>query len=172
MSVSGKMEAMGSVKPPLSVSDFATDSTVGGRNIEASPDFRSSLRREALTMADRLCRRRYGNESYCPWDYSRHNEERPMRRAILTYIMISLFAAVSCAEESIPFVDVPGGTFTRGAEGGTGYPNYNEVRFGADNPLDEVTVSSFRMSKHEIPFGLYREFAEKHWEEYGLTELS
>ncbi|MFP4550959.1 MAG: hypothetical protein ACLFNT_09160 [Spirochaetales bacterium] len=86
--------------------------------------------------------------------------------------MISLFAAVSCAEESIPFVDVPGGTFTRGAEGGTGYPNYNEVRFGADNPLDEVTVSSFRMSKHEIPFGLYREFAEKHWEEYGLTELS
>ena len=87
-------------------------------------------------------------------------------------IMLCMLTAVSCAEESIPLVAVPGGTFTRGVEGGTGYPNYDEVLFGADNPLDEVTVSAFRMSKYEIPFRLYREFAENHWKEYGLTELS
>ena len=95
-----------------------------------------------------------------------------MKRLSLTLIVICIFTANSCAEESIPFVEVPGGTFTRGVEGGTGYPNYDEVLFGADNPLDEVTVSAFRMSKYEIPFRLYREFAENHWKEYGLTELS
>ena len=95
-----------------------------------------------------------------------------MRRTALICTIASLIATVSYAEESIPFVYVPGGTFTRGVEGGTGYPDFNEVRFGADNPLDDVTVSGFRMSKHEVPFGLYRQFAERHWESYGLTELS
>jgi formylglycine-generating enzyme required for sulfatase activity len=60
-------------------------------------------------------------------------------------------------------IDIPGGTFVRGVPGGTGYPNYEEVPYAADNPLDEVTISSFKMSVFEVPFHLYREFTQGYW---------
>ena len=94
------------------------------------------------------------------------------RRGAVIWALTCLCAVTGCAQESLPFVEVPGGTFTRGVEGGTGFPKYDTLRFGADNPLDEVTVSSFRMSKYEVPFALYREFAEPHWAKHGLTRLS
>ena len=71
-----------------------------------------------------------------------------------------LSAVTACAQESLPFVDVPGGTFVRGVEG------------GEDNPLDEVTISSFRMSRYEVPFGLYSEFFEFYRQEHDVTWFS
>lgn len=82
------------------------------------------------------------------------------RRVALLFSLLSLTVATACAQESLPFVRVPGGTFIRGVEGGD------------DNPIDEVTVSSFRMSRFEVPFGLYAEFFEYYREAEDITWFS
>jgi len=54
------------------------------------------------------------------------------KRVTMIWVLTCLLAVTGCAQESLPFVAVPGGTFTRGVEGGTGFPNYDTVRFIVD----------------------------------------
>jgi hypothetical protein len=54
------------------------------------------------------------------------------KRVTMIWVLTCLLAVTGCAQESLPFVEVPGGTFTRGVEGGTGFPNYDTLRFIVD----------------------------------------
>lgn len=82
------------------------------------------------------------------------------KRVALLCSLVYLSAVTACAQESLPFVDVRGGTFVRGVEG------------GEDNPLDEVTVSSFRMARYEVSFALYAEFFEFYRDAYEIGGFS
>lgn len=85
------------------------------------------------------------------------------RFTVVAVAVLLTLGCVTAGGESIAMVRIPGGTYTRGVPGGTGYPRYDEIPYGADNPLDEVTVSSFRISRYEVPFYLYREFTREYW---------
>ncbi len=96
-----------------------------------------------------------------------------MNRRRILLLMIASLLTLGCAgahAQSIEMVDIPGGTFTRGVPGGTGYPNYDAIPFGGDNPLAEVTVGAFKMSKYEVPFHLYREFSREYWRQIDYSK--